>query len=515
MEKRVLFLQPGRLVCYCSHDSHGHNRGISRTDCADYGYVVDKEWEIIGDKLPARFRHYLQNNLHSQYSIVFDLPEEECHQAELKVTTYRDRRHVVERLKRKRFENSLFSKASIAGSASDRFLLMFGVDRNELCQSLLTEIESVGVSLRSIHSSTLLTPEIVKSVPAHNNDLLVVIPLHACFRLVACSGTSVLFTRQVTASARLDINSSIDHYHTLNHSLEETLVYVQRQHALWKPSIVFVGKEAVAEKLKSLRSSLPVASQVAEISSYYSSRNPVIRNTTVEALLIHASAQAGRGYAQKAHRIVYVGRRVRSICAALALCGLAGAATSTAVANKLNNAHEVVSDSYRQSNTVLADDIARLESSYEQPVEAVRQALVAARLLELSSQEPLEFLQELALNVNRQSDISMSSVRWEADDIIDETLLVTLQEPPETLESVSLEQIYRVSLTGVVKGTPESVFDQFESFVSVLRDATNNPSVVVVEAPFGLGERRRTTGRDFRADQGKFVLEITNEKVER
>lgn len=519
MEKCVLFLLPDRLVSYRSYDgrgnSQGNGQGNGQSSGADHGYAVDKEWKIIGDKLPSQFRLYLQCNLHAQYSIVFDLPEEECHQEELKITGYRDRRHVVERLKRKRFENSLFSKASISGTGGDRFLLLSGVDRNVLCESLLAELESVGVSLRSIHSSTLLTPEIGKSVLAKNSDLLFIVPLHGFFRLVACSGSSVLFTRQVAATATLDVNSSIELYHALNQSVEETLLYVKRLQASWSPSIVFVGKEAIANKLKSLRSSLPTVSEDAEIKSCCSSIGPAIKNTAAEIMLIHTSVKAGKGYAQKAHRIVYIGRRVRSFCAALALCGLTGVATSTAVANKLHSAHEVVADSYSQSNTILADDIAHLESLYDQPVEAVRQALVTARLLELSSQEPLEFLQILALNVHRQPDISISSVRWEADDIIDETLLVTLQEPPETLESVSLEQIYRVSLAGVVKGTSDTAFDQFESFVSVLRDATNNPSVVVVEAPFGLGEKRRTTGREFRADQGEFVLEVSNEKVER
>ena len=59
-----------------------------------------------------------------------------------------------------------------------------------------------------------------------------------------------------------------------------------------------------------------------------------------------------------------------------------------------------------------------------------------------------------------------------------------------------------------------SALEQFESFISYLRDASSDPSIVVVETPFGLGNQRRTTNTDYLAEKAEFVLEISNERVE-
>jgi len=55
-------------------------------------------------------------------------------------------------------------------------------------------------------------------------------------------------------------------------------------------------------------------------------------------------------------------------------------------------------------------------------VEAVRQAMVTAELIELGMQNtPVDFLSELAENVHGTSGVSVSSVQWEVEDLLIDT----------------------------------------------------------------------------------------------
>lgn len=497
MQKRILFFQPDRLACY----SLGNG-----------SFSIDREWMISGDTLPDCFRSYLESNQHAEFNLVFDLAEEECYQEDLKATGLRDRRHVIARIKSKRFENCLFVKARIDRSLGNGSLLLSGVNRNAVCENLISILAEAGVCLRSIHSSTTLTPELARLSASGKGPHLFVIPLRGCFRLVACIGLSVVFTRRVSVSSAPNVDSG--DYSLLNKSLEETLLYMQRMQEDWMPSVVLIGPSDVANKLRNIRSSSITASQVKEIRSYLPVENEAASVCTSEVLLVRLAARSRFGYAQKEHRVTYIGRKIRAMSAALALCAFGGAITSVALANKLNSAQAEVTDTYNQAVSTLMSDISDYDSSYEQPVEAVRQALVVARLLELGSvHEPLDFLQTLVPGV-QQPGISITSVHWETEDIVDEPVIANLIAQPKSMESVPLEQIYRATLAGVVTGRPDSALEQFESFISYLRDASSDPSIVVVETPFGLGNQRRTTNTDYLAEKAEFVLEISNERVE-
>jgi len=128
-------------------------------------------------------------------------------------------------------------------------------------------------------------------------------------------------------------------------------------------------------------------------------------------------------------------------------------------------------------------------ATYEQPVEAVRQALVTARLVEMSTAyKPLEFLQGMAESVQLHADVSINRVQWEVEEVVSETAIVDSLSKTKPLEKLYLERIYQATLSGTVLGTPETALREFESFVSMLRSANSDPSILVVETPFSLGD---------------------------
>jgi len=124
---------------------------------------------IHSDELPSGFVVYLEDNKHSEFSLLLDLPEEECHLEQLKASGMRDRKYLVERLKNKRFEKSLLSKASISGDRKHASLLLSGVDSNSTCEKLLHSLEDNNISVRAIHSPITLTGVLAKLTGARGN----------------------------------------------------------------------------------------------------------------------------------------------------------------------------------------------------------------------------------------------------------------------------------------------------------------------------------------------------------
>ena len=142
--------------------------------------------------------------------------------------------------------------------------------------------------------------------------------------------------------------------------------------------------------------------------------------------------------------------------------------------------------------------------------------MVTARLIELStSHTPLDFLNEIAENVHENAGVSVSSVAWELEDLLNATSLTEMLSQPTAINTIDLEQVYRATVSGVVQGNPEASLTTFESFVSTLRHANAIPSVVVVETPFGLGSQDKTTMSSLSGATGEFLLELSTAGTER
>jgi len=506
--------------------------------------AVEQQWRIELDRLPEELRQYLKHSREAEFNVLIDLPEEECYLESFKTVSRRDQRHLIAKMQGKRFENALLSKADVTGSRKSMSLLLAGIVKHKICADLIRLLDQLEISVRAVHSPLTLTGALTKHYHSGKGACLFVISLHGCFRLIACINSFVFFNRRIEFEHK-------EKNELLKVSLTETLVYLQRQQVEgWVAPLLIMPDAALTascetDVLKPLMesglvseirecqrepvvdSAQPLEQKQASKKNLAHSESPVDKRSA-EMLLATAACRCGNGYASRKHRSAYHARKVRNICAALALCGIGGAVSSAAVARKLNGQHEVLMATYSQSADGLQKTVAEHDSAielisdyvgdnvHEYSVEAVRQAMVTAELIELGMQNtPVDFLSELAENVHGTSGVSVSSVQWEVEDLLIDTSLAEVLTQPAAINTLDLEHVYRATVSGVVQGNPDAALTTFESFVSTLRRANGDPTVVVVETPFGLGDKDKTTTSSLSAATGAFLLELSATKVER
>ncbi len=496
MKKYFLCLQPSLLTCYS----------------ADKGtFTRLSQWNLPDDELPDSLRAFLTDNREAEYVLLFDLPEEECYLQDIKSHGFLDRRQIIEKLSAKRFPDSLLSFASIAGTRQRRSVQLSGVDSNPVLANLLALLSVCQISLGAVHSVTTLVKLLVKKISAEQSAQLFVVKFRDCYRLIGCLDAVVLFSRRVDIAASK--HSTDCHFNLLQTSVEETLVYLQRLHEGWVPDVVLIGPSESADRL---RAGLQASNSIKLVNNIQSHLplNAVAGSCDSEVLLMSVATRAGCGYARSSHRQAFITRRIRNMGAALLLCAIGSAASSIAVAEKVRGARLDIADRYDQLAESLDSNSIDLLAHYDYPVEAVRQSLVTARLLDVMSENrPLDVLQEVSAGVLR-SDVSISSVSWENTAVIDATLLMKHLADAEqplseniAVQQVPLQQIYKATVSGVVGGSPEMALDRFQAFVSMLREISSRPTVVVVETPFGLGDQR-TTNSDYVSEKSPFTVEI-------
>lgn len=527
MDKLVLFLQIDRLTCYQLESG---------------GASVARQWPIAAAELPGDLSVFLENNSHAEFSLLIDTPEEECHLESFKTNSIRDRSHLINRIRNKHFKNALLSKASVIGKGDSASLLLSGVASDELCAGLVRLLEQSRASVRAVHSPLTLMSAIAKATHASKGACLFVLPMRGCYRLIACVNSFVLFNRRIVIpngsgneSAVNSIPASVGTELTdmLTDSLTETLVYLQRQQVVgWEtPGLIVAGTHDSSKMLagvckKVVESGLAKPGAGSEDSDYSSTVQR--RSTSTDVLLVTAAGHCGNGYTTRELRRAYTTRKVRNVCAALALCGVGGVVSSVAVANKLTDLHATIINSYHESSVLkpvqaqsnVPEDhyqvVAEAGAASGNEVEAVRQALVTAKLIELGSvHRPIEFLGELAQQASQQQSVSVTSVKWQTDDILNTDSLLDMIARPEAIKTLPVEQVYQATVSGIVQGKPDQALHSFDLFVSALRSASSDPSVVVVETPFGLGAGDKTTDSLLSGARGDFVLELSARGVAR
>lgn len=535
MDRRVLFLQPDRLTCYRQEKN---------------GVVAERQWLIDLDGLPEDLRPYLKHARQSEFNLLIDLPEEECHLESFTTISRRDQKHLIAKIQNKRFENALLTKADVTGSGMNQSklsLLLSGIAKHKICADLIRLLDQLEICVRAVHSPLTLTSALAKLSRSSKGACLFVIPLQGCYRLIACIDSFVFFNRRIDVpyeSRGADFKAEQKEKSDLLKScLTETLVYLQRQHMEgWDTPVLIVPDRALATScFKDVFKQMADSDLVSEVRSYQSvsvADSDLIQGQKQEsklnapdsdlpfndwsatALLAAAASSCGNGYARRKHRAAYTTRKIRNVSAALALCGICGAVSSVAVAHKLTTQYEELMATYSQSTVALQNTVAEYDSAseniYEYSVEAVRQAMVTGRLIEMGTlHTPIEFLNELAENVHENAGVSISSVEWEVEDLLNADSLTEMLVQPVAIEALDLEQVYQATVSGVVQGNPATALTTFESFVSTLRRANADPAVVVVETPFGLGSQDKTTMSSLSGATGHFLLELSAAGVER
>ena len=205
---------------------------------------------------------------------------------------------------------------------------------------------------------------------------------------------------------------------------------------------------------------------------------------------------------------LYLRRRFQSVAVAVAISLMGGAVSTVAVANKLETEYQSLSVDYQQA-IESGNSLDLHDERYVYSVEAVRQALITAKLIEIQSERsPVSFLSMLANVVGNETAVSVNSVEWHQEDFLDQKSLKAILEKPEDIEKMPIDQFFRATVGGSIEGNAASALDRFETFVSSLRNTSAEQSVVVVEAPFGLAEDSKTTTEDMIANEAVFTIEL-------
>ena len=264
MDRRVLFLQPDRLTCYRQEKN---------------GVVAERQWLIDLDGLPEDLRPYLKHSRQSEFNLLIDLPEEECHLESFTTISRRDQKHLIAKIQNKRFENALLTKADVTGSGMNQSklsLLLSGIAKHKVCADLIRLLDQLEICVRAVHSPLTLTSALAKLSQSSKGACLFVIPLQGCYRLVACIDSFVFFNRRIDvpyasrgADFKADKNEKSE---LLKNCLTETLVYLQRQQVEgWEtPVLIVPDLKLAAPGIKDMFKQMADSGLVSEIRNFLS-----------------------------------------------------------------------------------------------------------------------------------------------------------------------------------------------------------------------------------------------------
>ena len=524
MSKRILFLQAHQLSVFT----------VLKRDRV----VHETKFSLISKTIPAEVTGYISSHIDSTFTLVVDLMEEECHTESMPSIGLRDRKHYFNKLRAKYFSNPLLSCLSVNKNSKKSTVVISGIDQHEVCNALLKILAKSGAMLHAIHSSVTLSWGLCKKLKLSGANLLVLQLDRHCFRLMACVETHVVISRRVEYSEQC---SDVQLLESLENSIQETLVYLERQSiAGWeKPVINLIGKIATEyvsgsdtntdDDMEGMaESGLPVvAINLKNVTQLVGT--PQFASQYADVLIASVSLSTGKNYARSVHRTNYVRKTLHQMFLALVLSLAGGAVATAAVVSKINSEYTVLGEEYSRSTTVAKDSSSLMEADYEYSVEAVRQALVTAQIIEMRSQySPLVFLTDVSDVLVDTSGVSITSVAWERKDTLDAQSLGELLDQSSDVEVVPMELFYTATVSGHISGSAGSSLDAFDLFVSRLRLSTSDATVVVLDAPYGVSAQATTSmsdkalsseienpdiTSDESTDNGKFVVELSRREL--
>ncbi len=473
---------------------------------------ASRRWTVVNDEIPMKLSSYLLANKSAVFDLLIDVAEEECHLDALPSLSGRDKKHYIERVRDKYFLNALLSSVLCCPTKKSSFLLVSGISQNSLCKKLLEALSGAEVVLKTIHSPVSLAPLICQRLRLMKGAQLLVLRLSKrSVRLIACLNSFVVLSRGVdlVVSADEDFNT------VLVKTVQETLVYLDRKEiAGWVSPKVNLVADVVDHGAFGSLDTLVNSDVGVEVNSVH--RVDFIRANglsdtrgSVEQLLSALLTKGGSGYEQRSHTLLYTRRKMRHACFALAVSLFGGVLSSAAVAKKVNTETNVLLQRYEQSTELAKTPLGLNGLDYEVSVEAVRQALVTARFAEIRSQDsPNTFLSHLSGVIDSHPAVSITTVSWERDDLLDEKSLRLVLGQEDGIDKLPMELVYRATVSGAIKGSAGSALDTFEAFVNTLRRTNADSTVVVVEAPFGMSQNARVTAADLIQAGGRFTVEV-------
>lgn len=484
----VIFLQPHQVSVFI---------------CNNNGVELDRKWQVINDKTPLQLSAYLSINTDAVYSLLIDHSDEECHVESLPKLGVKNKKHYLDRLRSKYFVDSDLSIIFQGQNNSERSAVVAGVSSNPLCEEALQLIKESRVILQSIHSPiTLMSAKCIAKGAIEGACLNIFATDNGCYRLIASFNSNVILNR------RIDIRDSIDVLPELKKNIEETRDYLMRMDTVgWVEPIVKVYSASAGANQYARAKPFEVSqSSFADISSL----DDALSQSQAALPLAALAAASNRGYARNIHRRHYLKHKIKHAGIGLAISACFGVVSTAAIAAKLGQQYVALSEHHMQATQFADSAFADSGTDNNSPVEAVRQALVTAKLAELrATHSPITFMTELAAVLDPA--VTIDAVSWEREDLLDRQSLQAILEQSDSAQELPVNLFYRATLSGVINERAGSALDTFEAFVSILRLKNAGSNVVVVEAPFAMTNSARTSTSDLTGD-GAFVLEFISQR---
>jgi len=453
--------------------------------------------QILDGKIPARFFNWLQGNTDPCLLIV-DVPSEEIQSDVLTVMGRSDRRQYIRMLRRKHQKAHCLSKVDVVAAITGKVVQKLGISDDETA-ALIKALVEHDCLIQSVHSPVTLAGALARKINANNCAIFVISIDRESYRLVACIGTRLVLSRSVfTENQNTDANIIAD-------NLRESLIYLRRQaDSEWSAPVVYTFSKHFAERLqKNLSSTGDDGLRIdsLEFSDQASSINPV--NYDLIRLVHKAPSQ---GYRLPIKQNIFLMRRLRHAIAGMAASLLVGVTAMAGVNDRLLVEYESLSQEHIDIENIVDDASEFLDDKKTLNVEAVRQALATAKLVDIRSQvSPMPFLYGLSENKANNKTVQIYAVDWQRQDGLDLQILRDLDKTDAN--NISVDTIYRATVLGAVHGDLDDAMTSFDSFLLSLRKANIDSNVIVIDTPFGLSDQSRTTDKDIAG--GDFSVEVT------
>lgn len=457
--------------------------------------------DVTEGRVPAKLLGWLSANSKSYYLLFIDLPSEEIQIDTIPELGYRDRRQYLRLLNQKHRQVHCLSKVDVVTSGNGKNAQQVGI-ADDACAILLRTLAAHGCLIQSIHSPLTLVGTLVRKLKKSAQNSIYILPIDdKSYRLVACVDKQLVLNRGITIKEKHSLLEIIDV------SLRESIAYLRRQSGPdWMQATVFTFSKDLTDHLRVALGEdnvLPIESAAidkdAQIPCAQSSHSLLMK-------LAHLAVKMpSLGYRLDIKQNAFLKRRFRHAAAGVAASLMMGATAIAAVNEKLVSEYESISKEHYETEDFLDTATVFLNDENDLPVEAVRQALATAKLVDIRSRvSPLPFLYSLSEHKSAYRAIQIHTVDWHRQDVLDIQSLQGLDR--KDADDIRLEAIYHATVVGSVHGDLDDAMVSFDSFLTSLRNANTNTNIRVIEAPFGLSEKSRTTDRDISG--GGFSVEV-------
>lgn len=464
--------------------------------------------------------NYLEQRHGCVFTVILDFKEEEFLRKTIPGVRGSDRLRVLQRLRQRSFPGSTLSVAHAdaqkRNGRRELDVTVAGIAANSECDEWLTVLSETRTVVANMCSLSLLGSELPVALGLDAGHVLTAVQLSECdYRVCAYLNKLPLISRRVTVPD--------NHPDGLLREITQTLAYLLRQpecssQAFVKTLVVGCFDPAEAELISDqIDHALVLSPQQAASALRLQTPLPSQFGDGLFAKLLNYRTGRFADLSTAQHRRYHRRRRVAHGLYACSLSVLLSAAVSAVATAHINREYQSLveaANGFGGSPHRLVRDLTDHSAYDADHIEAVRGSVRIARILEArASYTPFHFMSAFASDLSGYPAVEIESLNWRQSSGIADDPAMTVSTRGPAAEAGQSELSGHVVIAGAVRVVAEEVADAvsvFNSFVSSLSRSNRYYEVVVLEAPFGIGDNRVTTGSGVGGVKGdsRFLIEL-------